>query len=227
MQQVLREAMDAGAAGFATSFAIPHRGDRRQAGAEPVRRPGRARGAARDDGGGRPRCGVDRARRAVPAGRHVRPADEGRRAVHVGRAPHVAHRVPPPGARGEPGRVGARRRGVAAGDAAAAHLPVHPRLAVPARGQRALRRAAERVDRRAHSGLRRPRVARADDERLERDRHLRSPLGHLHHRPERSAPRPRRPEARRRRRRARHGTARLPARPRARGARTRRCGYVP
>ena len=160
MQQVLREAMDAGAAGFATSFAFPHRGHRRQAGAQPVRRPGRARGAARDDGGGRPGCGVDRARRAVRAGRHVRPPDEGRRAVHVGRAAHVAHRVPPPGDRGEPGRVGARLRGVAAGDAAAAHLPVHPRLAVPARGQRALRRAAERVDRRAHSGLRRPRVAR-------------------------------------------------------------------
>ena len=170
MQDVLRDAMDAGAAGFATSFAFPHRGHRRQAGSQPLRRPRRAGGAARHDGRGRSRCRVDRTGRPVPTGRHVRPADQSRGAVHVGCAAHVARPRPPAGPGREPRRLGTRRRGVAAGDAAPAHLRVHPRLAVPARGQRALRRAPERLGRRARPRVRRPRLARADDAGLERRR---------------------------------------------------------
>ena len=120
---VLREAMDAGAAGFATSFAFPHRGiDGKPV---PSRFADRAEFEALldDDGRGRSRRGVDRARRPVPAGRHVRPAAEGRRAVHLGRAADVARPQPPAGARREPRRVGAGRRGVAAGHAPTAHVP--------------------------------------------------------------------------------------------------------
>ena len=163
MQRVLREAMEAGAAGFATSFASPHRGiDGKPV---PSRFADRAEFEALldDDGRGRPWRRVDRAGRAVPAGRHVRPPAEGRGAVHVGRAAHLTGSRPQGVAGGQRRRVGARRRGVAAGDAAPAHLHVHPRLAVPARGERVLRRVAERQRHRAHRGLRRPRVADEDE----------------------------------------------------------------
>ena len=151
MQQVLREAMDAGAAGFATSFAFPHRG----IDGKPV--PSRFADRAELEALLETMGEVGRGVVSIAPGEQCPPADMFDLQIKVG-VPFTwgalltsPDRVPPPGARGEPGRVGARRRGVAAGDAPPAHLPVHPRLAVPARGQRALRRAAERVDRRAHS----------------------------------------------------------------------------
>ena len=85
---VLREAMDAGAAGFATSFALTHRGDRRQAGAQPLRRARRVRGARRGRAArsGRGVVAASSAGDSRGYRRHVRPAAAHRRPVHLQRA---------------------------------------------------------------------------------------------------------------------------------------------
>ena len=227
MQQVLREAMDAGAAGFATSFALAAPGHRRQAGAEPVRRPRRARGAARDDGRGRP----GRGRRSRPAS-SAAPADMFDLQLKVG-VPFTwgalltsPDRAPPPGDRA--------RTGPGWEHGAEVWPQVTPRPLTfpftldspyPLTVNAALRRADDAsIDERTRAYAD-PAWRERDDERLERGRQLRSPLGHLHDR--------------RRARRtpssstascvdvaAERGTrtARLPARPRARRARTRAAG---
>ena len=150
MQRVLREAMDAGAAGFATSFASPHRG----IDGKPV--PSRFADRAELEALLETMSEVGRGVVSIAPGDQCPPADMFDLQMKVGvpftwgallTSPGRDHRM---SLDANARRLGARRRGVAAGHAPPAHLHVHPRLAVPARGQRVVRRAPERVGRRAH-----------------------------------------------------------------------------
>ncbi len=135
MQAVLREAMDAGAAGFATSFASPHRG----IDGKPV--PSRFADRAEFEALLDTMREVGRGVVSVAPGDQCPPADMFDLQLKVGvpftwgallTSPGRDHRA---GARREPRRLGARRRGLATGHAPPAHLHVHPRLALPAGGQ--------------------------------------------------------------------------------------------
>ena len=226
MQRVLREAMDAGAAGFATSFAI-----RRTAGIDGKPVPSRFADRAEFEALLETMGEVGRGVVSIAPGEQCGPADMFDLQLKVG-VPFTwgALLTSPTGYH----HRRSRRNGAGWERGAEVWPQVTPRpltfqftldspypLAVNEHFA-ALQNVS--IDERA-AGLRRPRVARADDERLG------SATGSFGLRwdtytigAERGAPRARRPQARRRRRRARHRTARLPARPRARGARPRAAG---
>ena len=133
---------------------------RRQAGAEPLRRARRGRGAVPAAGkAGRASCSPRRASSApTRTSTSVQPrigrpftwplfAAPGQRAPHAAQDPRGAHR--------------ARRERLAAGHAAAAHHAVHARRRLQPQRRRGVRRAAQGEPRGAHRRLPRSRVARA------------------------------------------------------------------
>ena len=159
MQDVVREAMDAGAAGFATSFAPTHRG----VDGKPV--PSRFAERAEIEALLEALGEVGPRRRRVHPGRAdrrrraLRAAAADRCAVHVYGAADDADRHAQADARAEPAGLGGRRAGVAAGLAAAAAVLDVAGRAVHAQRQPEVRRADVVRARQAARGLRRSGVA--------------------------------------------------------------------
>ena len=161
MQAVLREAMQAGAAGFATSLRPDASGNRRQTGPQSVRRAAGARGAVRRDARGGPRADRGHPRPGLRDRRAVRAAAPDGPTVHLRRAAHAPGRPPPSSRRAQSRGLGARRTGLAAGDAAAARAGDHARQPVHAQPEPGVRRAHPAVARRPPARVCRSGMARA------------------------------------------------------------------
>ena len=155
MVEVVAEAIDAGAAGLATSFAMTHRG------ADGLPIPSRF--ATRDEFValigvlGQKRRGVVSVAPGDPGG-HRRPlhlAAPGGRAVHLRRAFDLPQRQPCAQRRPQPGRLGTGDPGVAPGHPPPAHFPDGDDRSVHPQREPRVRRTDGRGPRRPAQGLRR------------------------------------------------------------------------
>ena len=167
MAGLVREAMDAGAAGFATSFAITHLG----ADGQPI--PSRWSDRAELEAlfrasaeGGRGVIGINGVNDELHFDEIYELQRGPRGADHVDRAADDGHRHPPQGPGPAPRRAGEGRRGVPAGVAAAADVLDEPGRAVHAEHEPGVRRPDGRFDGGPSPGLRRPGLAPAGARRL-------------------------------------------------------------